>query len=172
MNNHYIGSWFTLHWIDQTVQCSRASVTYNYVIFDTINHVFRSFSDVFIIWGVWRIMLRYCYIRVKYATKARPIPHIINGLACFLWALAFYQICLSFALSFAWLSFSDLRVIDEIAKVRSNFDIAFTTFQFLLTGGTGLVFWLVIENNFHQGAYVHVSELRDCHRTQRAIPEC
>jgi hypothetical protein len=55
---------------------------------------------------------------------------IIAGLLCF---LAFYHICLLFALSFAWLSFSDLHVINAIAKARNGFEIAFTALQFIST---------------------------------------
>lgn len=40
-----------------------------------------------------------------------------------------------FALSFAWLSFSDLNVINAIAKARSGFEIAFTALAFVITLG-------------------------------------
>lgn len=57
-------------------------------------------------------------------------PAVVAVLLLF---LGVYQICLMFALSFVWLSFSDLDVINAIAKARSGFEIAFTALAFVST---------------------------------------
>jgi len=113
-------------------------MNYNYILFDTLNRAFRAFSDVFLLWGVWRVMMRYHYLRLTKGTPQRLFL-ITNCMACLLWALAVYHICLLFALSFTWLSFSDLHVINAIAKARSGFEVAFTALQFFLTCLTAIV---------------------------------
>jgi hypothetical protein len=64
----------------------------------------------------------------------------IAGILCF---FALYHLCLLFALSFAWLSFADLHVINSLAGARSGFEVAFTVLQFCATIGT--VCWAVIQ---------------------------
>jgi hypothetical protein len=113
-------------------------VNYNYILFDAFNRTFRAFSDVFVLWGVWRVMMRYQYLRLTTGAP-RSLFLIANCMACLLWALAVYHICLLFAVSFTWLSFSDLHVINAIAKARSGFEVAFTALQFFLTCLTALV---------------------------------
>lgn len=87
------------------------------------------FSDVFVISGTWSVLIRYDHLRPntqRYCCQ----PAVVAVLLLF---LGVYQICLMFALSFAWLSFSDLDVINAIAKARSGFEIAFTALAFVST---------------------------------------
>lgn len=92
----------------------------------------RVFSDVFVIWGTWRVLIRYDHLRPNMRRPERYYrqPAVVAVLLLF---LGVYQICLMFALSFVWLSFSDLDVINAIAKARSGFEIAFTALAFVST---------------------------------------
>ncbi len=115
-------------------------VMYSYILVGPVFGTFKVFSDVFILWGVWRVLIRYKHLRpTMEETDSLFLTVTAGGL---LWVLAFYQYCLLFALSFAWLSFSDLGVINAIAKGRSSFDVAFTAVQFCSTIGT--VLWAAL----------------------------
>jgi hypothetical protein len=106
----------------------QTSVMYSYILVGPIFGTFKVFSDVFVLWGVWRVLIRYKKLRptMKESTS-QTLTTAAGGL---LWSLAFYQYCLLFALSFAWLSFADLGVINSIAQGRNGFDVAFTALQF------------------------------------------
>jgi hypothetical protein len=109
----------------------QARVTYGYILVDSLYNVIRAFSDIFILWGTWRVLIRYKYLRSNLEeTGIFQNTTVVAGL---LWFLALYHLCLLFALCFAWLSFSDLNVINTIAKGASSFEIAFTAVQFTST---------------------------------------
>lgn len=119
----------------------QASVKYNYILVGTIFDTFKVFSDVFVLWGVWKVLVRYEELRPKKEDRNRlSLP---TGVGVILWTLAFYQYCLLFALSFVWLSFADLGVINAIAEGRNGFDVAFTTLQFCTTILT--VIWAFVQ---------------------------
>lgn len=95
---------------------------------DSIASVFKSLSDFFSVWGTWKICIRYKYLHPKFFE--RPMFGLTTTVACVLGTLALYHICLLWALTFAWLSFSDLSVINSIAKGARSFEVAFTSLQF------------------------------------------
>jgi hypothetical protein len=78
---------------------------------------------------------------------------IIAGL---LWFLALYHLCLLFALSFAWLSFADLNVINAIAEARNGFEIAFTVVQFITTITAALRAGEIVDSQVRANPYKQV----------------
>lgn len=122
----------------------RARVPYGYILVGCLYKAFRVFSDVSIVWGTWRVLIRYDYLRPN-MRKPQSFFCQTTVVAVLLLFLGAYQICLMFALSFAWLSFSDLDVINAIAKARSGFEIAFTALQFMCT--CGIAAWAVLNKN-------------------------
>lgn len=88
-------------------------------------------SEIFVLWGTWKVLIRYEYLR----PKMKETPNVLNATvgAGVLGFLGLYHLCLLFALSFAWLSFSDLNVINAIAKARNGLEIAFTAFHLSCT---------------------------------------
>ncbi|KAH0537286.1 hypothetical protein FGG08_005911 [Glutinoglossum americanum] len=109
------------------VRHNRANVTYGYILVNTIYNTFKVFSDVFVLWGTCRVLVRYKYLRSNTIFRATTV------VASLFWFLALYHLILLFVLSFAWLSFSDLNVINAIAEARSGFEVAFTALQFCST---------------------------------------
>jgi hypothetical protein len=53
-----------------------------------------------------------------------------------LWVLAIYHLCLLFAVCFAWLSFADLDVINELMNARNAIEFTFTAALFIGSLGT------------------------------------
>jgi hypothetical protein len=78
---------------------------------------------------------------------------IIAGL---LWFLALYHLCLLFALAFAWLSFADLGVINDIAEARNCFEIAFTAVYFISAIWTALWAFDIMVNRYPKIQYPEV----------------
>lgn len=72
-------------------------------------------------------MIENDYLRPDISGHYRSITVIIAAVLCF---LGLYHFGLLVALALTWLSFSDLNVINSIAKSRSGFEIAFTAVQF------------------------------------------
>jgi len=75
---------------------------------------------------------------------------ITNLVAILLIFFSLYHICLSFALTFAWLQAADPSVIQLIAKARNAFEISYMTMQFL--GTAAMMVWLDLtykENKQH-----------------------
>lgn len=132
---YIVTRWSVLHWIDVVVHTLRAHVAYSYILVGCCFNVIRGLSDVCVLWGTMKVLIRYEDIRPSMASDYFAGSTIIG---CLLWFLALYHLCLQFALSFAWLSFADLSVIDKIAEARSCFEIAFTVVQFIST------IWIVV----------------------------
>jgi hypothetical protein len=84
------------------------------------------------------------------------VSTILGGLLGF---LALYQLCLQFALSLAWLSFADLGAINDIAKARNAFEIAFTTVQFVSTILTA--FWSYDVAELNLGLDIKYKKVRE-----------
>ncbi|KAI9769804.1 MAG: hypothetical protein M1840_003798 [Geoglossum simile] len=121
--------WLLLHWIDVVIRHNQVVVSFSYILVGCIYNVFRVLSDVLVLCGTVTILPRYSTVETrKYKT---PLA-CVTGLFLF---LGLYHVCLLFGLSFAWLSFSDLGVINAIAKARNGFEIAFTASQFIATFG-------------------------------------
>ncbi|KAI8665735.1 hypothetical protein NCS56_01010600 [Fusarium sp. Ph1] len=112
-----------LHCLDLTVQQAGTSVTYNYIVFQSLNIVWRTLSDIFLLCGCWLNILRHQTPKVAVST----CDFIIAGT---LWVLGLYKLGLQFALCFAWLDFVDIKTIDSIAAARSGFDVAFAALYF------------------------------------------
>ncbi|KAF2813599.1 uncharacterized protein BDZ99DRAFT_517848 [Mytilinidion resinicola] len=116
---------FILNWIDIMIRHYRTPVTYDYLLFACVNHIFRVFSDIFVLWGACRLMRRYHTLRRE--------PYGISAVFAVLIFIGAYQICLLFSLAFTWLGFADLHAINDIAKARSAFEVTFSTFMFIGT---------------------------------------
>ncbi|MCJ1343005.1 hypothetical protein MMC31_001194 [Peltigera leucophlebia] len=127
-------SWSVLHISDVIVHFRRARVPYGYILVGCLYKAFRVISDVFVVWGTGRVLIRYRHLRPN-IWKPQSVFCLTAIVAVLLLFIGVYQICLMFALSFAWLSFSDLNVINAIAKARSGFEIAFTALAFVITLG-------------------------------------
>lgn len=152
---HYlVTSWSALHWIDVLARHFRAPVTYSYIFVGCFFNSVRAFSDVFVLWGTWRVLIRYKHLRPN--MEETPGFGAATAIAGLLWFLAFYHICLLFALSFAWLSFSDLDAINSIAEARNGFEIAFTAIQFISTIWTAIWAWDIVVSHRMTNPYQKV----------------
>ena len=116
---------FFIHWIDNTTRHYKTRNAYSYILAGCVFNTIRAFADVFLLWGLlvfWDRCNGYLGLHAKLWAS-------VSGILTF---LAFYHVCLNFALSFAWLAFSDLHAINSLAKARNAFEIAFTAFYFCL----------------------------------------
>ena len=134
----------------------RAPVNYSYILVGCVYNVIRAFSDVFVLWGTWRVLIRHEEFRPT-MEKSRNLAWTTTT-AVLLLFLTLYHLCLLFALAFAWLSFADLDVINAIAEARNGFEIAFTAVQFITTLMT--VLWAVIMLKESISHYTEVSHPR------------
>lgn len=141
-NHALVTSWSVLHLSDVLVHFRQARVPYGYILVGCLYKALRVISDVFVLWGTVRVLIRYSHLRPN-IRKPQSIFCVATVVAVLLLFVGLYQICLMFALSFAWLSFSDLNVIDAIAKARSGSEIAFTALEFVST--IVITFWAKIE---------------------------
>lgn len=132
----------------------RARVKYSYVLLGCFYNVIRIFSDIFVLWGTWRVLIRYHHLRPT--LKDTDSLLFTTGVIVLLWFLALYQLCLLFALSFTWLSFSDLDTINAIAKARSGYEVAFAAVQFCSTIATVVWAWDMVEFSHSTSPYYEV----------------
>jgi hypothetical protein len=88
-------------------------------------------SDVLVLVGFLKIILAWA------SADVRPL---VGPFAALMLFLGLYHISMLFALSFAWLGFTDVHVIDRVAKGSSAFEIAFTAVQFSVV----LILWTPI----------------------------
>ncbi|EEU38878.1 uncharacterized protein NECHADRAFT_83216 [Fusarium vanettenii 77-13-4] len=98
----FLSLYLLLHCLDLTVQQAGTAVTYNYIVFQSLNTVWRTFSDVFLLCGCWLNILRHQTPKVAVSR----CDMIIAGT---LWVLGLYKLGLQFALCFAWLDFVDIK---------------------------------------------------------------
>lgn len=112
-----------LHCLDLTVLQAGTAVTYNYIVFQSLNTVWKTLSDILVLCGCWVNILRHQTPKVAVWRSDLVIAGI-------LWALGLYKLGLQFALCFAWLDFVDVKILDSIAAARSGFDVAFAAFYF------------------------------------------
>ena len=141
-----------LHWIDTIVHHAKAKVTYGYILVSTFFNIFKILSDVLVFWGIWKVFFRLDHLDTRFecpnmgfafglGQRYESLRYIITNLvAILLIFFSLYHICLSFALTFAWLQAADPSVIQLIAKARNAFEISYMTMQFLGTGA--MFFWL------------------------------
>lgn len=120
----FLSVFFILHWVDILIRYCRTPVLYNYIIFPAILHIFRVFSDIYVVWGIRRVMRRYHSLRREDTASAAVFALLV--------LLGVYQLCLLFALDFTWLGFADPGVINEISKDRSAFEVAFSAVMFIV----------------------------------------
>ena len=109
-------------------------MTYSYILFDSINRIFRATSDVCVLWGVWKVQIRYRHLRPS-ITEHMPTL-VTTVIAILLWILAIYHLCLLFAVCFAWLYCADLDVINGLMNARNAIEFTFTAALFLGSLGT------------------------------------
>ncbi|RSL75639.1 hypothetical protein CEP51_010681 [Fusarium floridanum] len=133
--------YFYFHCIDLALQQGEIPVAYNYIIFQSLNTVWRTMSDIVILCGCWLTLIRYKIPKVTVSI----FEWLIAGT---LWFLGVYKLGLQFALCFAWLDFVDLKRIDSIAAARSGFDIAFAVIYFIATVLITCALWLEKEETF------------------------
>jgi hypothetical protein len=163
--HNLVTSWSVLHWIDVLVRHYQVRVTYSYILVSAFYNPVKAFSDVFVLWGTWIVLTRYEYLRHNMMEAPCFLTYtFVTGL---LWFLTLYHLCLLFALSFAWLSFADLNVINAIAKARSGFEVAFTALQFICTIWTALWAWGMTDGYPKNSDYTEVRS----HTLEICIPE-
>jgi hypothetical protein len=82
-----------------------------------------------VLWGCSRVLVRYQHLRNDEGILSthEDRPYWLGVIL--LWFLGIYQLCLLFVLSSAWLSFADLKVINELAQAQNAFNIAYTATQ-------------------------------------------
>ena len=136
------------------VRHHRVRVKYSYILVGCFFNVIRTFSDVFVLWGTWRILIRYKHLRPT--LRDTDSLCFTTGVIALLWFLALYQLCLQFALSFTWSSFSNLGTINAIAKARSGFVVAFTAVQFCSTIATVVWAWVMLYFSHSTSPYYKV----------------
>ena len=167
-----------LHWIDTIVHHAKAKVTYGYILVSTFFNIFKILSDVLVFWGIWKVFFRLEHMDTRFEGPDKgptldlgqrynsPGYIITNLVAILLIFFSVYHICLSFALTFAWLQAADPSVIQLIAKARNAFEISYMTMQFL--GTAAMMVWLDLtykENKQHYYKNCEVSlnpSFREC----------
>ncbi|KAF2671473.1 hypothetical protein BT63DRAFT_423675 [Microthyrium microscopicum] len=120
--------WSLWIWTDCLVRELAQTVTASYMLADSILSIFKVLSDVFMLWGIWRLIGRYRYMDIDAPTF---LPGTI--IAFIMLFLGLYQWIELLSLSLTWLSFSDLKAIASIANARSAFDVTFTAVEFCWT---------------------------------------
>ena len=109
-------------------------MTYSYIVVPSVGHMFHVAADVFLAWGLGKLVTRYLFLNEKRQQNGKNdgsdawfLSYVLDCLAGPVLAfLGIYQIGLLFSLCAAWLAFAQVGVINEIAKERSAFEIAFT----------------------------------------------
>ena len=139
-------------------------MTYGYILVSTFFSIFKILSDVFVFWGIWKVLFRYEHLDTRFEHERSTLglgkryesPRYIvtNVVAILLIFLSVYHICLSFALTFAWLQAADPRVIQLIAKARNAFEISYMTIQFLGTGAMFLWYSIKLEEERYYEEYL------------------
>ncbi|KAH8656644.1 hypothetical protein BGZ60DRAFT_435012 [Tricladium varicosporioides] len=104
--------------------------TYGYIMVTNLFTSIRVAADIYTIWGMFHLHYRYTAIEPPEWHWQAMISGILP-----LWIFGLLHVCLLHSLAFAWLSFSDLSVIDRIARVRSAFEVIFATLYFLAVLG-------------------------------------
>ncbi|KAI0127155.1 hypothetical protein BJ170DRAFT_364280 [Xylariales sp. AK1849] len=152
-----ISIWSFLHWVDVIIRSQYGSIQYGYIVIQPMFKLVRLSSEIFSIWGLWNVTIRYTSLR---PTRANMIYYVWPKLGILiLWFLALYHFCMFFTLSLAWLSFADLSVIDYIAGTSSAFEIAYTTVYFIYSAMTaGGLTWLILKA--HQSYEDYKTELQ------------
>lgn len=119
--------WAFIQLIDDGFRVTAHSVTYAYIIAPCLGHTFRVLGDIFTVWGLAKLVARYTVIYAELNQKQMNLFRAFNYIAWLgLSMLGLYQIGLLWALCSAWLAFSDVTVINDIARQRSGFEIGFT----------------------------------------------
>lgn len=115
--------WTILNVIDQSIRRSHPHVTYSYILFSCVSEIFRTTSNIFLLWGFLQVLNRFDHLRDQesyYAIWWLGIP---------LWIMGIYFICMQFAVAFAWLNFADVQVIQRLAKAKNGLEIALCAIQ-------------------------------------------
>jgi hypothetical protein len=114
-----------MHWVDNTCRHSKLQAVYSYILASCCFNAIRALADVFVLLGLFVLADRLNGSLGERVVWAGWV--VIGAILSF---LAIYHVCLLFSLSFAWLAFADLYVINSIAKARNAFEIVFTVIYF------------------------------------------
>ncbi len=103
----------------------KPDVTNDYLIFTMFTHIIRICSDVFVITGLWRIIIRYDFLR-----PLKPDSFADTLFASVLWVLAGVHVALLVVTTGTWLGDVDVDKVNSIAKARSAFEVTYMAVQF------------------------------------------
>ncbi|KAF8862361.1 hypothetical protein BDZ45DRAFT_799177 [Acephala macrosclerotiorum] len=120
-----LSAWLITHWIDEVISHTDPDVTSYFQIYSMLTHILRIVSDVLIITGLWRVILRYDFLR--------PLNVDVFADTLFssvLWVLASIHIVLLIAVTGTWLGDVDLDKVNNIARARSAFEVTYMAVQF------------------------------------------
>ncbi|CZR59674.1 uncharacterized protein PAC_09568 [Phialocephala subalpina] len=120
-----LSAWLITHWIDEVISHTDPDVTAYFQIYSMLTHFIRIVSDVLIITGLWRVIIRYDFLRpLKVDLFADTLFSSV------LWVLAGIHIVLLTATTGTWLGDVDLDKVNSVARARSAFEVTYTAVQF------------------------------------------
>lgn len=94
-------------------------------IYTMITHLIRICSDVLVITGLWRIIIRYDFLRpLKVDLFADSL------FAGILWVLAIIHMVLLISVTGIWLGDVDADKVNNVARARSAFEVTYMAVQF------------------------------------------
>ncbi|KAF2737633.1 hypothetical protein EJ04DRAFT_510082 [Polyplosphaeria fusca] len=125
-----LSTWCFFNFIDVVVHYAKAQVTYDYILSDCFFALLKVLSDIFVLWGMLKITSRLNTLRGKDEIR------VIRCVGLLLWIVGIYHICLRFALAISWLYLTDTTKVNQIAKAKNGFEIAFQALQFIIYGVT------------------------------------
>ncbi|KUJ12160.1 uncharacterized protein LY89DRAFT_688621 [Mollisia scopiformis] len=119
--------WLITHWIDSVISHVDRNVTAYAQIYTMFTHIIRICTDVLVITGLWRIIIRYDFLRpLKVDAFA---DNLFSGV---LWTLATVHIALLVAATGLWLKNQngDEDETERVARARSALEVTYITVQF------------------------------------------
>ncbi|KAH6665781.1 hypothetical protein B0J14DRAFT_605885 [Halenospora varia] len=119
-----------LHFLDTVFRYTHVARTYGYILVCNFFATIRVFADIFIIWGFLLILKRNESLKPYEGSESLIILFSMFGVI---------QLCLQYALTFAWLSFVDLFIINRIAKISNIFEITFSAMYLVAALGMVIV---------------------------------
>lgn len=119
-----------LHFLDTVFRYTHVVRTYGYILVCNFFATIRVFADIFIIWGFLLILKRNESLKPYEGSESLIILFSMFGVI---------QLCLQYALTFAWLSFVDLFIINRIAKISNIFEITFSAMYLVAALGMVIV---------------------------------
>lgn len=117
--------WLITHWTDEVISHTKPDVTSYFQIYSMLTHIIRICSDVLIITGLWRVIIRYDFLRpLKVDLFADTLFSSV------LWVLAGCHIILLIVTTGTWLGDVDLDKVNSIARARSAIEVTYMAVQF------------------------------------------